>query len=213
MPVIACPHCSTRLEAPESVLGREVVCGRCKRNFMAVAAATVAPQQPAATAGEAEPSPANEVGQADVNPYDTGMGAAAGNEPPPTPPPPAPSPFGAAPMAGVGPGMQGPISGNATASMVLGISSIAVSVLGMCCCGPVGVLSVAAGIVAVILARRVDDELASGRTGPASEPRAKAGKICGIIGIVLGGLALVLLVLGLLLNIGMAGRQMFPFKP
>lgn len=212
MPVIACPHCSTRLEAPESVLGREVVCGRCQRNFMAVAAATIpAPQQPAA--GEVEPSPAEGFGQADVNPYDAAAAGTGGNEPPPTPPPPAPSPFGAAPMAGVGPGMQGPISGNATASMVLGISSIVVSVLGTCCCGPVGVLSVAAGIVAVILARKVDDELASGRTGPASESRAKAGKICGIIGIVLGGLALVLLVLGLLLNIGMAGRQMFPFKP
>ena len=37
MLVIACPHCRTKLEGRDAVLGKEVICGQCHKRFIAAA--------------------------------------------------------------------------------------------------------------------------------------------------------------------------------
>ena len=39
MPIIACPNCGTKLNGPDSVLGKEVICGQCHQRFIAAAEA------------------------------------------------------------------------------------------------------------------------------------------------------------------------------
>jgi predicted Zn finger-like uncharacterized protein len=47
---IACPHCSTRIKAPESALGRTVRCPKCKNQFVATAIGS----QPVVTLSETD---------------------------------------------------------------------------------------------------------------------------------------------------------------
>jgi hypothetical protein len=82
--------------------------------------------------------------------------------------------------------------------LVLGIASIVTALFGLVICGFLGVMPVGLGITAVLLAQRDLKEMAAGLMDPSGQPGTRAGKTCGIIGLVLGGLALVLTVLALL---------------
>jgi hypothetical protein len=81
-----------------------------------------------------------------------------------------------------------PTSGNAIASLVLGV----VSVLG---CSSYGVLSVICGPLAIFFSRRARRQIERGEVGGASNGLATAGLVCGIIGTVIGGLILTLILL------------------
>jgi hypothetical protein len=88
----------------------------------------------------------------------------------PTPPP---------PIVTGGQALPPQTSGKAIASMVLGI----VSCLTFCLC--YGVISVPCAILAIVFAGQAAADTAAGRAGPGGNGMAKAGKICGIVGLCL----------------------------
>jgi hypothetical protein len=197
MPIIACPHGGTRLNAPDGILGREVVCGRCQKAFLAAAepAAPVAPPGPAVP----PPPPAGGAGPADVaggaspTPPPAAPSAplpAPGGfvAPPPVPPPPAPGfPPPPLPPPGFAPQDQR-TSGFAIAALVLGICSIV-----LCWC--YGVPSLICGILALVFHSNAMRDIATGSASPNSAGMARAGRITGLIGLVLSvGLWVVVLV-------------------
>jgi len=105
MPVIACPNCGTKLNAPESVLGKDVVCGQCRQRFTAVAQPTA--EQPAAPSS-AQPTESTQAGQGGLDsmefvnaPSGAAEPAAGDQAGPAAPESPTPAPFGqpAAPEA------------------------------------------------------------------------------------------------------------------
>jgi len=170
MPVIACPRCGTQLNAPEELLGQEVLCGQCKTKF--IAGAPPAAEPPPDPAAGLAPSPASfeapPASAAGDGPTATAPPAAA--PPPITPPLPAPVTAQPQPQKS---------SGYATASLVLGIASMPV-----CFC--LGVPSIVCGILAIIFQKNALRDIQAGTVSPASAGMAKAGRICGIIGIFLG---------------------------
>jgi len=87
-------------------------------------------------------------------------------------------------MPGDGAGPQRNLP-NATAVLVLGI----ISILGACCYGIVGLIC---GIIGLVLANKdmAQYRQHSAMWTTASYNNLKAGRICSIIGIVLGGLAI-----------------------
>jgi hypothetical protein len=248
MPVIACPHCGTKLNGPDSVLGKEVVCGQCRQRFIAAeeqpfgsqhakpaqpqepqdsgldstesltqtpvptSAPSPAPQpepqeppsqpeprephQPAQSQEPKPPEPSASPPRA-PKPSWAPLPSAGGPPPPPqspppldgsrTPPPPPPpvSPYGPPPV-GDGPyvqaGMLPPASG-AGAAMVLGIISIVSGMFSCCCLGPVSIIC---GILAINFGGKAMREIDGGLADPADRGKANAGRICGIIGLVLG---------------------------
>jgi len=207
MPIITCPHCATKLDGPAGIIGQEVVCGRCKRSFIASTGPaapqpprpqqrggeefgpTIAPAREAPKPAQEPPAGAEGAGAVPAQPpAGEGLGAppappaGTGGEPPPTPPPPPPRPFGTAQPGAVYGQPQLPPSGQATASLVLGIISLTGLLFSFCCCvGPL--ISLICGILAIVFARRAGDDIALGLADPAGESRAKAGRICGIIGL------------------------------
>lgn len=76
-------------------------------------------------------------------------------------------------------GGQGPTSGYAVTSLVLGI----VSIPSCLCCG---LPSLVCGILALVFANKAEAQFLEGASG---QGLAMAGRICGIIGIVLAGLS------------------------
>ena len=72
-----------------------------------------------------------------------------------------------------------PTSGKAIASMVLGICSIPT-----CLC--YGVPALICGALAISFWSQAQAQITTGQRGGASEGMAKAGLICGIVGVVLG---------------------------
>jgi hypothetical protein len=88
--------------------------------------------------------------------------------------------------------------GAATAALVLGIVS-----LPACCCWPVGLVC---GILAIVFGGWVARDIAAGLIEPAAESKAKAGRTCGIIGVVL---AILMLILGIINLIASGGRMHF----
>ena len=95
------------------------------------------------------------------------------------PPPPPPSPYAYGP-----PGPQPATSGSAVTALVLGI-------LGLVMCGPF------TAIPAIIVGRNATREIDASQGRLGGRGMAQAGYVLGIIGTVLGGLAL-LLFIGLL---------------
>jgi hypothetical protein len=228
MPIIACPHCGTRLNAPDSVLGKEVVCGKCQRKFVAstAGAGAAAPRDavPRPPAGQAPPAPAPPAGA--KPPAAPAAGPTPPSQPAPTaapappgpkrlPLPPGPRPVGPAPgpvapgapppppagMPRVGlptpppppAGVYGPprkSSGVAVASMILGIVSIV-----FCWC--YGIVSVICGILALVFYNNAMRDIEAGRSPVSSAGMAKAGRICGIIGLLLGIGFWVVVIIGL----------------
>ncbi|HAN00871.1 MAG TPA: hypothetical protein DCQ26_19950 [Marinilabiliales bacterium] len=87
---------------------------------------------------------------------------------------------------------------NATAVLVMGIISI------VCfCCLAAGILGITLGIIAVVLGHKAIQEYHSypEKYTEGSYKNAKAGKVCGIIGLSLGGLWLI----GILIYLSIVG--------
>ena len=84
-------------------------------------------------------------------------------------------------------------SGKAVTSLVLGIISIP-----MCfCCGIVGVIL---GPLAIFFGTQAKKDIAQGIAPPNSAGMAQAGLICGIVGTSLGGIALIMNIISLVLQ-------------
>lgn len=119
---------------------------------------------------------------------------AAPGSPPPAPPESAPvSPSPAAPVsAGTPPPGNPEGSGKATASMVLGICSIpgaCIPCIGLIC-----------GILAIIFARQFNEILKSNPALESFASKANAGKITGIIGLILSVIVLILNIISVVVN-------------
>lgn len=100
-------------------------------------------------------------------------------------------------------------SSKAIASMVLGIVSI-------CTCILYGIPSLVCGILAVVFGGTARKMIATGQMPPSAAGQARAGRICGIIGIVLSVLYWVVLVVAysLIAQFGPQGAgQPNPFGP
>jgi hypothetical protein len=171
MPIVTCSHCGAQLDAPAELLGQMVTCSQCRQVFVA-AAPGMAQAAPLPGALGMAPAPAPGVAPA----------SGGGPIPPsPYPPPPQPPPYGpqpplAAPLPGPG---HYPVrqekNGMAVVCLVLGICSLAM-------CGPVGLVC---SILALIFHQSAQRDIAAGLAGPSAPGMAKAGMICGTIGIVL----------------------------
>jgi hypothetical protein len=84
-----------------------------------------------------------------------------------------------------------PNSGFAVASLVLGISSIPL-------CLFFGIPSLICGVLAIVFARKARLAVEAGRASWSSVGMANTGKICGIIGMAAGAVALAVLIVSLL---------------
>jgi hypothetical protein len=121
------------------------------------------------------------VAAAPLAPTPTAGMAPAGGPIPPASYPPPPPPFGTQPPLAAplpGPGYLPPRqekNGMAVACLVLGICSLAM-------CGPVGLVC---SILALIFHQSAQRDITAGLAGPSAPGMAKAGMICGTIGIVL----------------------------
>ena len=67
--------------------------------------------------------------------------------------------------------------------MVLGIISIISGVFSCCCLGPVSIIC---GILAINFGGKAMGEIDAGLADPADRGKASAGRVCGIIGLILG---------------------------
>jgi len=169
MPVITCPNCGTQLNAPDSLLGQQVTCGKCRCLFVAQSQTPPSAQFGAAQAQELAGTP----------PSATGPPSA----PPPPPPMVAPPPpVGQAGYQQVTAGYYQPAplatSGYAVASLVLGITSLVT-----CTCYALPPLI--CGPLAIIFSNVAMRDIRTGVANPSSAGLAKAGKICGLIGLLL----------------------------
>lgn len=217
MPVIACPHCRTKLNGPDSVLGKEVICGQCQKRFIASAEAPFGsqyarpePPQASRQAGlesmappappAQEPGPATQPqqpGEPPQQPPPAQWQQPGQPEPsapqPPRPagvpqPPPIPGDYGPPPLPEqpYGPYRMLPPASGAGAAMVLGIISIA----GCWCCW--GVVGLICGGLAIVFGGNAMRDIDAGRADPNDRGKAVAGKVCGIIGLIISILVLIL---------------------
>lgn len=132
-------------------------------------------QPPSAPYGS--PEPPHQAGQSGpYSPY--GQPGAAGS-------------YGQAPYGyGYGYGLQQD-HGGATTSMVLGISSIAVAVIGLSCYGVISWIGAVLGPIALVKARSAMAEINADPARYKNRGMATTGQITGIIGTALGALALI----------------------
>jgi hypothetical protein len=179
MPVVTCPNCGTSLEAPESILGRQVTCGKCRCLFVANTLESPSQRRSAGLAEpktqapqprqEAEPQPP------DSQPSDQFQSPERPQTMPPLPPP----SFLPPPVPGYYGGQYLPGSGYAVAALVLGITSLVT-------CSCYGVPAIICGPLAMSFASKAMRDIQCGLVSPSSAGLAKAGKICGLIGLLLG---------------------------
>jgi len=113
--------------------------------------------------------------------------------PPPLQPPPPPVGYAPAPQQPPYPAYQpvqplGPPNGNATASLALGIAGLGLLVTSTGLLAPV---TLACSIVAWVQGSRALGRVQRGETNQ-GEGAARAGRICGIVGVALGVLGLLL---------------------
>src|SRR6266849_4226628 len=123
---------------------------------------------------------------------------------PPPPPPPGlqppgpPPPFQPQPYPMVPGGMPGMSAPGATAALVCGIVSAALTPFGCCTYGLVELAALPLGIVAVVLGFRARGRIAQSQGTLGGGGQAMAGIITGFVGIALG------VIIGLLVVIGIA---------
>jgi len=196
---LSCPSCGTTLRVGDDLLGRKVRCPKCATTF------TAGETQPPAEGGaiqKEEPSP-----KPPPEPRDEGIQQ--------QPPPEDELPTEEEPSDEDAPRRRGRRSNREDESsdpdvrrekrphhgplvMGLGISSIVASLLafpGICCCGGIGLLimgllGVGLGVPAWLVGQRDLAAMRSGEMSWEGESSTKAGWICGIIGTVVGGLAI-----------------------
>ncbi len=190
MPVITCPNCGTRLNAPDSLLGQQVTCGKCRCLFVAQSQTP-----PSAEPGEAQVPPEAFPGAAEP---------ALAPHPQPSMAPPMVAtalPFGQTGYQQVSAGYYQPAplatSGYAVASLVLGIASLVT-----CFCYAVPPLIL--GPLALVFGNIAMKDIRAGTANPSSSGLAKAGKICGLIGLLL---AIGAWILGVVLIVATANFQ------
>jgi hypothetical protein len=76
-----------------------------------------------------------------------------------------------------------PRASGATAALALGIVAIIGGVFSCCCLWPVGIIC---GILAIIFGSNATRAIDDGRADPIDRGKAVAGRVCGIIGMILG---------------------------
>jgi hypothetical protein len=200
MPVITCPNCGTQLNAPDSLLGQQVTCGKCRCLFVAQSQTP-----PSAQSGEARMPPSAQpfAAQAQGLPGMPPAGAGPASAPPQSPPqaPPMvtpPPPVGQAGYQQVTAGYYQPAplatSGYAVASLVLGIASLVTLLSCM-------LLSLVCGPLAMAFSSRARNDIRAGTANPSSAGLATAGKICGLIGLLLGIGFVIVMVVGIVAGI------------
>jgi hypothetical protein len=148
---------------------------------------------------EPEPEPGSDPLAAPPPPPGYGDSAppppAYGDSAPPPPPPPGgaePAPYGAAPSSPMGAPAGAPNNQKAVIALVTGIASIVFAI----CCSIVGVVL---GGVAIFLGQQAKKEVAASGGTQGGANFAQYGFITGIIGV---GLAIVMIILSVALNIG-----------
>jgi hypothetical protein len=92
-----------------------------------------------------------------------------------------------------------------TAILVLGIVGLVVGLFGSFCCGIFGIAGCICGIIAWVMANKDLKEMSAGRMDATGRGMTQAGKICGIIGVIL---AIVMILISLLF-IGFVGLSHF----
>src|SRR5260370_11873730 len=122
-------------------------------------------------------------------------------QPPPPPPgmqpPGPPPPFQPQPYPMVPGGMPGMRDAGATAALVCGIVSGALTAFGCCTYGLVELAALPLGIVAVVLGFRAPSRIAQSQGTLGGSGQALAGIITGFVGIALGVIIGLLLVIGI----------------
>lgn len=96
-----------------------------------------------------------------------------------------------------------------TVILVLGIVGLAIGLLGSFCCGIFGIAGLVCGIIAWVMANKDLKEMAAGRMDPSGQGMTQAGKICGIISVILG----IVMFLISLLFLGLIGFSHFVDQP
>jgi hypothetical protein len=88
---------------------------------------------------------------------------------------------------------------NSSGILAMGI----ISIVSFCCCLPSGIVGITLGILAIVLGKKALAEYSQnqGLYTEQSFKNAKAGRICGIIGICLGGIWL----LGIIIYLSVVG--------
>jgi hypothetical protein len=100
--------------------------------------------------------------------------------------------------------MLPPASG-ATAALVLGI----ISIVGSCCCW--GIVGLICGSLAIVFGNKAMKEIDSGWAAPSDRGKAGAGRICGIIGLIISILVLILSIFWFAADGGHWNRGNSPF--
>ena len=72
-----------------------------------------------------------------------------------------------------------------TVILVLGIVGLVIGLLGSFCCGIFGIAGCVCGIIAWVMANKDLKEMAAGTMDPTGRGMTQAGKICGIISVIL----------------------------
>ncbi|MHC4655113.1 MAG: CCC motif membrane protein [Planctomycetota bacterium] len=96
-----------------------------------------------------------------------------------------------------------------TVILVLGIVGLVVGLLGSFCCCIFGIAGCICGIIAWVMANKDLKEMAAGRMDPSGRGMTQAGKICGIISVIL---AIVVFIISLLF-LGFVGLAHFVEQP
>ncbi len=73
-----------------------------------------------------------------------------------------------------------------TVILVLGIVGLVIGLLGSFCCGIFGIAGLICGIIAWVMANKDLTEMTAGRMDPTGRGMTQAGKICGIISVIIG---------------------------
>jgi len=191
MPVINCPNCGAQLNAPDSLLGQQVSCGKCGCLFVAQSQTPPSAQAGAEQAQGLQAAAPAAAGPAATPPQAPPMGAPPMGAPPMFAPPPLTGQMGYQQVTG-GYYQPAPLatSGYAVASLVLGIASLVT-----CMC--YGVPAIICGPLAMVFSSRAGNDIRAGLVNPSSADMATAGKICGLIGLLLGIGFLILVVVGI----------------
>lgn len=92
-----------------------------------------------------------------------------------------------------------------TAILVLGIVGLVVGLLGSFCCSIFAIAGCVCGIIAWVMANKDLREMAAGTMDPTGRGMTQAGKICGIISVILG---IVVFIISLLI-LGFVGLSHF----
>jgi hypothetical protein len=171
--IIACPRCQRKLRLDESVFGQTVQCPSCQNTFTAERPAPAAPPRPVdderplyQVREEGPPRPYDEDYRRPPRPVED-------DEDYPRPPRRPRYYDYARPHRG-------------SAVMTLGILGLVLSL-----CGVLGVPGIILDIIAVVMGSSDLSAMNRGEMDPAGRGQTKAGLICGIVGLVLAGLALV----------------------